>query len=186
MTIGIHSELSPLAGRGNQPVGVAIAAINLYADDWPPAAAAQGHAQADIRLLPPTPTPFQRSDIVTLELTNTGDTAWPSADDGVAAGAATDIVFSWKGAHQRVAEQRLPLAFTMHPGDQVREELPLVPPSEVEGDASWTVSIRPAVRDGTPIPVEAPCVLHVVAQRVSAAPDSGHEAPSSARRPTER
>ena len=63
------------------------------------------------------------------------------------------------------AEQRLPLAFTMHPGDQVREELPLVPPADVESRRTWTVAIGPASRDGKPIPVDVPCVLHVVANR---------------------
>ncbi len=180
VTIGIHSDLSPLPG-GGQPVGLALASVNLYSGSWPPKIAAPGQARADLRLLPPMPTPFQRSDVVRLELTNTGDTAWPAAGDGVAAGAATEIVLSWRGEHQRVAEQRLPLAFTMHPGDQVREELPLVPPPDVEGDASWTVAIRPVLRGGEAIPVEVPCVLHVVERRVPAAHATGHEAPSSVR-----
>jgi hypothetical protein len=119
---------------------------------------------------------------VTVELTNTGDTAWPSAADGVAAGAATDIVLSWRGQRHHEAEQRLPLAFTMHPGDQVREALPLVPPADVEADGAWTVTIGPASRDGKPIPVDVPCVLHVVANRGHAAmTPSTPEVPAPAR-----
>jgi len=181
--VGIHSELAPLPGGSERPVGLGIVSINLYSGTWPPNAAKPGESRAEVRLLPPTPTPFQRSDVVTVELTNTGDTAWPSADDGVAAGAATDIVLSWRGERHHEAEQRLPLAFTMHPGDQVREALPLVPPADVEADGVWTVTIGPASRDGKPIPVDVPCVLHVVANRGHAAmtTTSTPEVPAPAR-----
>ena len=172
VTIGIHSELAPLPRRPEQSVGLAITSVNLLSGDWPPGAAKPGEAKASIHLLPPIPSPFQRSDVLRLELTNTGDTAWPSAADGVPEAAATDIVISWRGAHRSVGEQRLPLAYTMQPGDQVREELPLVPPAAVERDAPWTVAIGPASRDGKLIPVEVPCVLHVVTDR-------GHETSTS-------
>jgi hypothetical protein len=183
--IGIHSELAPLPGKSGQPVGLGITAVNLYSGTWPPKTAKPGEARAEVRLLPPTPTPFQRSDVVQVELTNTGDTAWPSADDGVAAGAGTDIVISWRG-DRTTAEQRLPLAYTMHPGDQVREELPLVPPANVDGHAPWTVTISPVGRDGKAIPVEAPCVLHVVEDRAREKRATERETPRAARRDPSR
>ena len=186
MTIGIHSELAPLPRRPEQSVGLAITSVNLLSGDWPPHAAKPGEAKASIHLLPPIPSPFQRSDVLRLELTNTGDTAWPSAADGVPEAAATDIVISWRGAHRSVGEQRLPLAYTMQPGDQVREELPLVPPAAVERDGPWTVAIGPASRDGKSIPVEVPCVLHVVTDRGHETSTSKPEAPPPPRPGTSR
>ena len=34
--VGIHSELAPLPGRSERPVGLGIVAINLYSGTWPP------------------------------------------------------------------------------------------------------------------------------------------------------
>jgi hypothetical protein len=70
----------------------------------------------------------------------------------------------------------------MHPGDQVREELPLVPPANVDGHAPWTVTISPVGRDGKAIPVEAPCVLHVVEDRAREKRATERENPLDARR----
>jgi hypothetical protein len=105
------------------------------------------------------------TDPLVVDVKNRGAIAWADASvDGDPTGNAA-LELHWRRLSSGVEDrtQRLKLPRVLHPGDEVRLEVPLVPPSSVAAAGAWDVAVVPVTTGGARMLLDAPCIVRVVA-----------------------
>jgi acyl dehydratase len=103
---------------------------------------------------------------------NRGATAWADASGDRDPSGNAALELRWRRSPSGVDDrtQRMRFPRVLHPGDNVRVEVPLVPPPSVAGAGPWDVAVSPVTTEGAEIVLDAPCTV-----RVRAAPANGVE-----------
>jgi hypothetical protein len=155
--IVVESPMPPGSPQSDRP-GVAVESLHLFTREWP--TAPDGQTRVLMRPVRGLRYEHVRGSAAPVELLNEGTSVLFSPDESPDRGI--DLELRWKGARE---PQRLRLPRTLYPRERLVTEIPLQPPSELEGRKSWTVQIVPVRRGGRVIPLESPCELIVIAER---------------------
>jgi hypothetical protein len=156
-------RIRALGGVGNGPQGVSLETLNLFPTPWPPPPAGPDDRRAAVHVVGDVHEKVAHVDLLALDVQNRGSTAWLDAAGEEGAGGDAALEFRWRrlpaGPEDRT--QRLRLPRVLHPGDEVRVEVPLVPPASVDAAGPWDLAVVPVTADGTEIPLDAPCTVRV-------------------------
>lgn len=159
----IHSGTVP--GERGRPRGVALEVLNLFQGEWPPPTARPGDLRAAVRVVGGVTETVERGQPLALEIQNRGTLAWAEAGGGASdpRGNVT-LELRWRRLPSGPSDrsQRLRLPRVLHPADQIRVDVPVVPPSTVDGSGPWEVTFVPVTIGGSEVVAEAPCTVLVV------------------------
>jgi arylsulfatase A-like enzyme len=152
-------------GTAGGPPGVALETVNLFPAPWPPPQARPLDLRAAVRVVGGAHERVAHTDPLVVDLKNRGAIAWADASvDGDPTGNAA-LELHWRRLPSGVEDrtQRLKLPRVLHPGDEVRLEVPLVPPLSVGGASEWDVAVVPVMTGGAQMLLDAPCIVRVLA-----------------------
>jgi sulfatase-like protein len=172
-----------MTGRQREQHGVALETLNLFPGTWPPPTPGPGDLRAAVHVVGGLSPRTARGDPLILDVHNRGSVAWVDATgpDGRRAAAALEL--RWRrvrgGSDDR--SQLLQLPYVLHPADTVRIEVPLVPPSSVDGAGPWELSIVPVTSGRIEIPLDEACTVGVRSRGTGVASErTGRERPVEA------
>ena len=152
-----------MTGNQSEQHGVALETVNLFPGSWPPPLPGPGDLRAAVHLVGGPSPRTARADPLVLDVHNRGSVAWVDATgpDGHSAGAALEL--RWRRVREGSEDrsQLLQLPYVLHPADTVRIEVPLVPPSSVDGAGPWELTIVPVTSARTEIPLDEACTVEV-------------------------
>jgi hypothetical protein len=174
----VRIRIRTLGGAGTGQDGVALETLNLFPTPWPPPPAGAHDLRAAVHIVGGTRERVAHADRIAVDVQNQGSLAWPSAASESHDSSEAALELRWRrlpsGPEDR--SQRLRLPHVLHPGDQVRMEVPLVPPPDVAGAGPWDIIFVPVTAEGAEISVDEPCTVRVRATAIDGA-DSGPSTP---------
>ena len=154
-----------IGGSTADPEGVSLETLNLFPTPWPPASPGPDDLRAAVHIVGGTREKVAHADPLVLDVQNRGAVAWVGATAEPDWSGNTALQLRWRrlpsGPEDR--SQRLQLPRVLHPGDRVRLEVPLVPPTALDRVGPWEVAIVPVTDGGAEIPLDAPCTIRVLA-----------------------
>ena len=161
-----------IGGMADRPEGVPLETLNLFPAPWPPPPAGLLDLRAAVRVVGGARERVAHTDLLVLDVQNRGSTVWAdaAADPDLSGNVALELRWRRVPSGPEDRTQRLRLPRVLHPGDEVRVEVPLVPPPSVTGGGPWDVAVVPVTTAGAQIALEAPPTI-----RVRAAPADGTE-----------
>ena len=159
MRIVISSRTFTPGGHDRRTLGLAVAALNLFDEPWPPAEAAGGSPRAALGVVDATPP--VSGPVVTVALENVGDTIWLGPDAVADGPAGLGLTWYAAGGTAVLARTLVPLPHTFYPGDRERIPLPTAPPRPLPGTA-WDLAIQPLDNHGRAVPTATPCRVRIV------------------------
>ena len=163
--------IQAVGGAAHGPAGMALETLNLFPGPWPPP-----HPPVDlraaVRVVSGARELVAHTDLLVVDVQNRGATAWADASGERDPSGNAALELRWRRSPSGVEDrtQRMRFPRVLHPGDNVRVEVPLVPPPSVAGAGPWDVAVAPVMTEGAEIVLDAPCTV-----RVRAAPANGVE-----------
>ena len=147
-----------IGGTAGGPEGVSLEMLNLFPTPWPPPPDPHDR-RAAVHVVGGARERVAHVDLLVLDVQNRGSVAWAdgAGDPDWSGNAALELRWRRIPSGPDDRSQRLRLPRVLHPGDEVRVEVPLVPPAAVNGTGPWDVDVVPVTVGGAEIPLEAPC-----------------------------
>jgi hypothetical protein len=150
-------------GTADHTEGFALETLNLFRAAWPPPPAGPLDLRAAVRLVGGAREKVAHADQLVLDVQNRGAIPWADLQADRDSLGRVALELRWRrlpgGPEDRT--QRLRLPRVLHPGDQLRVEVPLVPPPSVAGLGPWDVSVVPVTNEDVAIDLEEPCTIRV-------------------------
>ena len=158
-TIRIHSAVT--AAQDGRPRGVSVESVHLFSLPWPPPPAGEDALTATVDIAGPA-HPVAHREPLRVTLRNSGGAVWGRVL-GNAQVPTVALELRWRSAAGVLdRSQRLSLPGVAFPGDRVDFDVPLVPPSSVDGTGPWELSLVPVTIDeGRDVAVEKRATITV-------------------------
>ena len=146
----------PNTKQDQRTLGVGIATLNLFSDDWPPDSPEAGTSRASLGLAP-SEEPLEPGDAATIALENRGTTIWLGPDATPDGRGRVALHLTWQEArtHRMLGEAAIPAGRTYYPGDHGIVVIPTRVPGAA-GNTAYEMVVEPVDADGRPIQVEKP------------------------------
>jgi arylsulfatase A-like enzyme len=161
--IGFKSPPVQEKPPGTRMLGVAIEAVNLLDDPWPPPRPNLAGAIATVEPVERVKKPVATGSTIDVQIANRGDGVWLGPEEGTSASDRVGMVLRWRGRHGNgpSAEQRMALPRTIYPQDRTVMTVPVVVPESLRNAGPWELTIAPAFEDGRLFKVEPRFTLDV-------------------------
>ena len=142
---------------------MAVEAVNLLDDPWPPLPPDPAKTMASVEPVDRITKPFASGSTIDVEIANRGESLWLGPQEGTDARNRVDIVLRWRrrDGTGAAAEQRMALPHTFYPEDRMILTVPVVVPEPLRSAGPWELTIAPAFQDGRPIKVAPRLTLNV-------------------------
>ncbi len=162
--ISLKSATAPEKGPGSRQIGIAVEAVNLLVEPWPPARPLPSTSLATVEPLEPVKAAIAAGSTLDVQLTNRGKSVWLRPGESSERGDGIDIALRWRtrGANGPDAEQRMALPRSVYPQDRTVFTVPVVVPDQLRNHGPWQLTIAPVFHDGRPVRVEPPFAIEVV------------------------
>ncbi len=161
--IGLKSPPIEEKPPGRRTLGVALEAVNLLDDPWPPLPPDPAKTMASVEPVDRITKPFASGSTIDVEIANRGESLWLGPQEGTDARNRVDIVLRWRrrDGTGAAAEQRMALPHTFYPEDRMILTVPVVVPEPLRSAGPWELTIAPAFQDGRPMKVAPRLTLNV-------------------------
>jgi arylsulfatase A-like enzyme len=164
LRIILKSSTAPEKGPGSRQLGIAVEAVNLLIEPWPPARPEPSKSLATVEPLAPLKAPIGAGSTLDVQLANRGKTVWLTPSEASNRSDGVDIALRWRtrGANGPDAEQRMALPRTVYPQDRTVLTVPVVVPDQLRNHGPWQLTVAPVFHDGRLVKVEPPFTVDVV------------------------
>jgi Sulfatase len=153
--IVLKSAAAPEGAANSRLLGVAVEAVNLLAEPWPPSRPQPSTSLATVRPVTPVKTPLRAGSTLDVEIANRGKSIWLRPSDASDQKDGIDIALRWhaRGSTSSGVEQRMALPRTVYPQDRTVLTVPVVVPDRLREAGAWQLTIAPVFHDGRPVKV---------------------------------